>query len=94
MKALLATVLFAVLPIVGGGCNLIDDDYPDDSCESDMDCFRAQGEVCNMTTRTCEPRADAAPTFDARPTPDAPPTPDAGPTPDASPEDAMEADAP
>lgn len=87
---LFGTVLAALL---GGGCNLLDDDYPKTSCESNADCFRAQGEVCNTTTATCEPQADAAPTFDAPPTPDAGPTPDAPPAPDAALFDAGEPDA-
>ncbi len=47
------------------GCFLFHEDYPDDTCESDMDCFRAQDEVCNLETNTCEPRADAGPVIDA-----------------------------
>ena len=37
-----------------GACTLLDEDPPDDSCEIDTDCFRAQGETCNMTTHKCE----------------------------------------
>jgi hypothetical protein len=91
VRSLLSCLALAAL--LGSGCNLLDDDYPDESCESDSDCFRAQGEICNTATRTCEPRADAGPTFDARPMPDAPPVPDAGPAPDADTTDAGEADA-
>jgi hypothetical protein len=29
-----------------GACTLFDSDPPDDSCVSDNDCFRAQGEKC------------------------------------------------
>jgi hypothetical protein len=39
-----------------GACTLFDDDPPSDSCMSDLDCFRAQGEVCNQQTKTCELR--------------------------------------
>ena len=41
-----------------GACTLFDEDPPDDSCVSDNDCFRAQGEVCNTTTKQCELRPD------------------------------------
>ncbi len=39
-----------------GACTLFDDDPPDDSCTSDLDCFRAQGEVCDTQTHRCEVR--------------------------------------
>jgi len=39
-----------------GACTLFDEDPPDDTCSSDSDCFRAQGEVCNQQTKRCEPR--------------------------------------
>lgn len=38
----------------GGACTLLDDDPPDDSCRDSADCFRAQGEVCNPSTKRCE----------------------------------------
>lgn len=38
-----------------GACTLFDEELPDDSCERDNDCFRAQGEVCNLDTKRCEP---------------------------------------
>ena len=40
-----------------GACTLLDDDPPDDTCRSDDDCFRAQGEFCNLTKKRCEVRA-------------------------------------
>ena len=39
-----------------GACTLLDEDPPDDSCEIDTDCFRAQGERCNQETHRCEVR--------------------------------------
>ena len=39
-----------------GACTLFDEDPPDDSCVTDTDCFRAQGEVCNQQTHRCELR--------------------------------------
>jgi hypothetical protein len=42
-----------------GACTLFDDDPPDDSCSTNTDCFRAQGEVCNQQTHRCEVRGDA-----------------------------------
>ena len=39
-----------------GACTLFDEDPPDDSCMTDTDCFRAQGEVCNQQTKRCEVR--------------------------------------
>jgi hypothetical protein len=42
---------------VAGACTLFDEDLPSDACTTDTDCFRAQGEVCNQQTKTCEMRA-------------------------------------
>ncbi len=36
------------------GCTLFDDDPPSRTCQSNQDCFVAQGETCNMTTHECE----------------------------------------
>jgi len=36
-----------------GACTLLDDGPPDGRCESDQDCFRAQGESCNVETHEC-----------------------------------------
>jgi hypothetical protein len=71
-----------------GGCTLFSASYPDDYCDENADCFRAQGEVCDLEQNRCVPGVDAAP-----PPPDAGPTPDAPPTPDAAPPDAATADA-
>ncbi len=45
--------------LVVGACTLFDDDPPANTCKSDQDCFRAQGEVCNQTTHACVLKADA-----------------------------------
>lgn len=50
----------AIAALLLGGCTLFDDP-PDRSCKNSNDCFRAQGEVCNMTTNQCEVPPDAAP---------------------------------
>jgi hypothetical protein len=57
MKRLVAVVALAALPL-GSGCFFFHEDYPDDHCESNNDCFGAQGETCNMTTKTCESAGD------------------------------------
>ncbi len=51
MRRLTAAFILALALL--GGCFLFHDDYPDKSCESDNDCFKAQGEVCNMQTKKC-----------------------------------------
>ena len=47
------------LALCVGACTLFDEDPPDDSCVSDNDCFRAQGEACNQMTHECEIKPDA-----------------------------------
>ena len=42
-----------------GACNLLDDDPPSNTCKSNNDCFRAQGETCNQTKHICEQTIDA-----------------------------------
>ncbi len=58
MKRALVVVL-----LLGGGlaasCTLTEDDPPDRSCRNSTDCFRAQGETCNTTTKLCEVMPDA-----------------------------------
>ncbi|HJZ88033.1 MAG TPA: hypothetical protein VKN99_22825 [Polyangia bacterium] len=57
------------------GCPLSHGDYPDRSCSKNEDCFRSQGEHCNLMTRQCEGAAiDAA----VDRTPDANPGADGG----------------
>ncbi len=57
MRRVLRTVLPALV-LIGlvhqGGCSLFHDDYPDDRCEQDRDCFQEQGETCNQETKRCE----------------------------------------
>lgn len=62
MRRVLRTVLPAAILLAlvqQGGCSLFHDDYPDDRCESNRDCFQQQGEVCNLETRRCESGVDA-----------------------------------
>jgi hypothetical protein len=62
------------------GCSLFHGDYPGGTCSSNLDCFSAQGEVCNLGTKQCvvlDAGYDAPPPPDAGP--DAPPPPDSGP---------------
>ena len=35
------------------GCTLFDDPPPSNTCKSDTDCFRAQGEHCDLGSHTC-----------------------------------------
>ncbi len=42
-----------------GACTLLDDDPPTNTCKTNTDCFRAQGETCNMTKHICEMTVDA-----------------------------------
>lgn len=49
-------LVIAICVAVGSACTLLDDDPPDESCRDNGDCFRAQGEVCNATTKRCEMR--------------------------------------
>jgi hypothetical protein len=59
--AIVACVVAGLAGLVGlvGACALFDDGPPENECETSMDCFRAQGEVCNPETKMCEPRMDA-----------------------------------
>jgi len=81
MRCLILVTL--VLGVVSSGCSLFREDFPSHDCQDNLDCFRAQGEVCNLETQQCEIPADAGPIIDAAPVPDAPPRPDAAPLPDA-----------
>ncbi len=47
----------AVLLVAGaaGACTLFDDP-PKNTCKTDPDCFRAQGEVCDMQKHVCVKR--------------------------------------
>jgi hypothetical protein len=52
-------VVIALAAAAFPSCTLFDEDPPDDSCATDNDCFRAQGEVCNQMTKRCEIKPDA-----------------------------------
>lgn len=56
--------LAAVVALAGGAigaCALLDDPPPENRCTGDADCFRAQGESCNVDAGICELRGDAGP---------------------------------
>jgi hypothetical protein len=59
VRLLIATAVALALGAAGASCTLFDEEPPDDSCDVDTDCFRAQGEICNVDTHRCEVRADA-----------------------------------
>ena len=40
------------------GCTLFGSDPPKNECTCDQDCFRAQGEHCNLDKHVCEPSPD------------------------------------
>ena len=46
-------------------CALVAQGPPDNRCASDQDCFRAQGEVCNLDTHRCVPGPDGGTPADA-----------------------------
>lgn len=46
VRWLIAVLMLAGLLAAGQACTIFDDDPPTDSCTSDNDCFRAQGEKC------------------------------------------------
>ena len=48
--------LLLIALAAAGACTLFDEEPPGDSCTTDTDCFRAQGEVCNQQTKRCELR--------------------------------------
>ena len=52
-------IAIAACVALAASCTLFDEEPPDDSCASDTDCFRAQGETCNQQTKRCEVRGDA-----------------------------------
>lgn len=63
MVKLLATL--ALIAATIGGCALFSEGPPDNFCRSDADCFRAQGEVCNLDTKQCELGDGGVPVPDA-----------------------------
>lgn len=56
MKLLLAIVLAAAAV---SACTLFDDGPPANTCKTNQDCFRAQGETCNTQKHICEMTVDA-----------------------------------
>ncbi|MEO8698538.1 MAG: hypothetical protein ABI867_00810 [Kofleriaceae bacterium] len=48
-----------LVAIAVAACALFAEDPPANVCASDEQCFRAQGEVCNLETKRCEPGPDA-----------------------------------
>ena len=54
VRLLIAVALLAGLLAAGQACTLLDEDLPDDSCSTDNDCFRAQGERCINKRCTAE----------------------------------------
>ena len=38
-----------------GACALLSEGPPENVCRTDEDCFRAQGEVCDLEARRCVP---------------------------------------
>lgn len=85
--------LIGLAAALGSGCFLFHDDYPDRSCTSNNQCFRAQGEYCDLRAGTCVPAPDAntAP-FDSEAAADAA-GPDAAPAGGAAAVDAAAPDA-
>ena len=50
--------LAILLLLAVSGCAVFEE-RPDRSCSSNSQCFRAQGEVCNLQTKQCEVAPDA-----------------------------------
>jgi hypothetical protein len=68
----LAVAIVAVV-VGAASCALFSEGPPENTCRGDGDCFQAQGEVCNLDTKRCEPGPDAGVPVDAAPA-DAAPT--------------------
>lgn len=51
--AIALVLAIGAITAAGGACTLLDDDPPDDACRDDSDCFRAQGEICEPSTKRC-----------------------------------------
>ena len=60
-------IVVAIFAVVVGAasCALLTEGPPENICRSDADCFQAQGEVCNLDTKRCEPGPDGGPPVDA-----------------------------
>lgn len=48
-----ALVLALLAAAVAGACTLFDKSPPKNTCSTDNDCYRAQGEHCDTTAHTC-----------------------------------------
>ena len=48
-----ATLPAVLLALGISACALFSDGPPDNFCRSDADCFRAQGEVCDVEAKQC-----------------------------------------
>jgi hypothetical protein len=44
--------------LAAAGCALFSEGPPENTCRGNGDCFQAQGEVCNLETKRCEPGPD------------------------------------
>jgi len=51
VRVLAPLALLAAITIAG--CALFSDGPPENFCRSDADCFRAQGEVCDLEAKKC-----------------------------------------
>jgi hypothetical protein len=65
-RVLRTSCLVGVLGLLGmigfasiSACTLLEDDPPKNVCTKNSDCFQAQGEVCNLDKKVCEPKMDA-----------------------------------
>lgn len=62
-------VIAIVAAVIAGGvaasCTLFEGDIPDRTCRNDNDCFRAQGEHCDIATKECVLGPDAPPGIDS-----------------------------
>jgi hypothetical protein len=50
----------AILLVLAGACALFSEGPPENFCRNDTECFRAQGEICDLESNRCIP-GDAIP---------------------------------
>ena len=62
----------ALLGSVLGSCALLSEGPPENVCRTDEECFRAQGEVCDLEASRCVPGDGGIPVDAATDAPDAP----------------------